>query len=62
MVLLNLHCHGTETFFARFFAEKLVPQSQLMSMEAIGLRRPFAKMKVAESCTCVMFIDSVDGC
>jgi hypothetical protein len=26
-------------------------------MAAIGLRKPYAKTKVGESCTCMMFID-----
>jgi hypothetical protein len=37
-------------------------KSQPMSMVAIGLRKPYAKKKVGESCTCMMFIDSLDGC
>jgi hypothetical protein len=32
------------------------------SMVAIGLCKPYAKTKVGESCTCMIFIDSVDGC
>jgi hypothetical protein len=27
-----------------------------------SLQKPFAKMKIGESCTCMMFIDSADGC
>jgi hypothetical protein len=26
-------------------------------MVAIGLRKPYAKTKIVESCTCVMYID-----
>ncbi len=29
---------------------------------AMGLQKPNAKTKVGKSCTCVMFIDSADGC
>ncbi len=32
-------------------------KSQLMSMVAKGLRKPYAKTKVVESCTCMIFID-----
>ncbi len=34
---------------------------QLTSMVALGLRRPYAKTKVGESCTCLMLIDLADG-
>ncbi len=37
-------------------------KSQLTSLVAIGLQQPYAKTKVGESCSCMMFIDSVDGC
>jgi hypothetical protein len=37
-------------------------KSHLMSMVAIGLQKLYAKIKVGKSCTCMMFIDSVDGC
>jgi hypothetical protein len=32
-------------------------KSQLKSIVAIGLQKPYAKMKVVQSCTCMMFID-----
>ncbi len=32
--------------------------SQLTSMVAIDLQKPYAKMEVGESYTCMMFIDS----
>jgi hypothetical protein len=28
---------------------------------AMGLKKPYARTKVGESCTCVMFIDLTDG-
>ncbi len=31
--------------------------SQLTSMVAIDFQKPYAKMEVGESCTCMMFID-----
>ncbi len=31
-------------------------------MMVTGLQKPYDKMKVGQSCTCTMFIDSVDGC
>ncbi len=37
-------------------------KSQLMSMVAIGLQKPYAKTKVGMSCTCMVIIDSGDGC
>jgi hypothetical protein len=37
-------------------------KSQLTSIVAIGLCKPYAKTKVGDSCTSRMFIDSVDGC
>jgi hypothetical protein len=36
-------------------------KSQLTSMVVIDLQKPYAKTKLGE-CTCMMFIDSVDGC
>jgi hypothetical protein len=34
-------------------------KSQLTSIVAIGLQKPYDKTKVGKSCTCMMFIDSV---
>jgi hypothetical protein len=31
-------------------------------MVAIGLQKPYAKIKVGEFCTYMIFFDSVDGC
>jgi hypothetical protein len=36
-------------------------KSQLTSMVALGLRKPYAQTKAGESGTCAVFIDSVDG-
>jgi hypothetical protein len=37
-------------------------ESQKTSLVAIGLQKSYAKTKVGEFCTGMMFIDSVDGC
>jgi hypothetical protein len=42
----------------RVWSEKLVLQIPLESIISIDLRKPYAKTKVGESCTCMMFIDS----
>jgi hypothetical protein len=39
-----------------------IRKSQLTSMMTIGLQKPYAKTLVGESCTFIMFFDSVYGC
>jgi hypothetical protein len=40
----------------------LFHKSKLMSLVAIGVQKLHTKMKGGKSCTCMMFIDLIDGC
>ncbi len=43
-------------------SKKLVLQIPANIYVEIGLKKPFAKKKVGESCSCFMLIDSTNGC